>query len=79
MIADPGLESATEAFERSLTPIVLALAGTVDGMDRDALAEDVTREAFHLAAAFVDCDDVHTDAELWSLLVIFAPRWGAIC
>ena len=76
MIADPGLESATEAFERSLTPIVLSLAGTVEGMDRDALTQDVTREAFHLASAFVDCDEVHTDAELWSLLVIFAPRLG---
>lgn len=76
MIADPGLESATEAFEQSLTPVVLSLAGTVAGVDRDALVEDVTREAFHIAAAFVDCDDVHTDAELWSLLVIFAPRMG---
>ena len=76
MIADPGLESATEAFEASLTPIVQSLAGTVEGVDRAALAEDVTREAFNLAAAFVDCDEVHTDAELWSLLVIFAPRLG---
>lgn len=76
MIADPGLESATEAFEQSLTPIVVSLAGTVKGMDREALTQDVTREAFHLAAAFVDCDDVHTDAELWSLLAIFAPRLG---
>ncbi len=76
MIADPGLESATEAFEQTLTPIVQTLAGTVAGVDREALADDVTREAFHLAAAFVDCDEVHTDAELWSLLVIFAPRLG---
>ncbi|CAN5483539.1 hypothetical protein BH24ACT4_BH24ACT4_16920 [soil metagenome] len=76
MIADPGLESAAEAFHRSLTPVVQSLAGTVAGIDRDALAEDVTREAFQIAAAFVDCDDVHTDAELYSLLVIFGPRLG---
>ncbi len=76
MIADPGMASATEAFEQSLTPIVQSLAGTVEGVDRDALAEDVTREAFHLAAAFIDCDEVHTDAELRSLLVIFGPRLG---
>jgi hypothetical protein len=74
--ADPGLEGAVAAFERSLTPIVLTLADTVSGIDSAALAADVTREAFNLAAAFVDCDDVHTDAELWSLLAIFGPRLG---
>jgi len=76
VIADPGLDAAVTAFERSLTPIVQALAGTVAGVDADALASDVTREAFNVAAAFVDCDDVLTDAELWSLLVIFGPRFG---
>ncbi len=76
MIADPGLEAAVVAFETSLTPILQALAGTVTGIDRDALAGDVTREAYALTAAFVDCDGIATDAELWSLLVLFGPRLG---
>ncbi|HYI62058.1 MAG TPA: AAA family ATPase [Acidimicrobiales bacterium] len=76
MIADPGLEAAVTAFETSLTPIVQALAGTVTGIDRTALAGDVTREAYAITAALVDCDGIATDAELWSLLVLFAPRLG---
>jgi hypothetical protein len=76
VIADPGLEAAVTAFERSLTPIVQTLAGTVAGVDAAALPDDVTREAFSIAAAVVDCDGIRTDAELWSLLVIFGPRLG---
>lgn len=76
MIADPGLEAAVAAFEDALTPIVRTLAGTVTGVDRDALAADVTREAFTIAAAVIDCDGIRTDAELWSLLVVFGPRLG---
>lgn len=76
MIADPGLEAAVTAFEQALTPIVQTLAGTVEGVDRDALAVDVTREALAIVAAIVDCDGTRTDAELWSLLVIFGPRLG---
>ncbi|HEX7135696.1 MAG TPA: AAA family ATPase [Iamia sp.] len=76
MIADPGLEAAVAAFEKALTPIVVTLAGTVSGVDPDALADDVTREAFTIAAAVIDCDGIRTDAELWSLLVVFGPRLG---
>jgi Cdc6-like AAA superfamily ATPase len=76
VIADPGLDAAVTAFERALTPIVVTLAGTVSGVDPDALADDVTREAFTIAAAVIDCDGIRTDAELWSLLVVFGPRLG---
>jgi Cdc6-like AAA superfamily ATPase len=76
VIADPGLEPAVAAFEKALTPIVQTLAGTVTGVDPDALADDVTREAFTIAAAVIDCDGIRTDAELWSLLVVFGPRLG---
>ncbi|HEU5151151.1 MAG TPA: AAA family ATPase [Iamia sp.] len=76
MIADPGLEAAVAAFESALTPVVRSLAGTVAGVDRDALAGDVTREALAIAAAIVDCDGIRTDTELWSLLVVFGPRLG---
>ena len=76
MIADPGLEAAVTAFEKALTPIVQTLAGTVAGVDPDALADDVTREALSIVAAVIDCDGIRTDAELWSLLVVFGPRIG---
>ena len=76
MIADPGLEAAVTAFEKALTPIVQTLAGSVTGVDPDALADDVTREALTIAAAVIDCDGIRTDAELWSLLVVFGPRIG---
>jgi hypothetical protein len=76
VIADPGLEAAVTAFEKALTPIVQTLAGSVTGVDPDALADDVRREAFTIAAAVVDCDGIRTDAELWSLLVVFGPRIG---
>ncbi len=76
MIADPGLEAAVAAFEDALTPIVQTLAGTVTGVDPKALAGDVTREAFSISAAIVDCDGILTDGELWSLLVVFGPRLG---
>lgn len=76
MSADAGLDAAVTAFEADLVPIVTTLAGTVEGIDRDALAADVTREAFTIAAAVVDCDEIRTDTELWSLLVVFGPRMG---
>jgi Cdc6-like AAA superfamily ATPase len=76
VIADAGLEQAVDLFLETLTPIVTALAGRVDGVDTAKLAGDVVHEAFNLTAAFVDCDAIHTDAELWSLIVLFGPRLG---
>ncbi|MBI2708646.1 MAG: AAA family ATPase [Actinobacteria bacterium] len=74
MIGDPGFEAAVDAFVEELTPIVRALASRVPSVDARALEGDVVREAFAVAAAFIDCDGIHTDAELWSLLVAFGPR-----
>src|SRR4051794_24418261 len=76
MIADPGLEQAVDLFVDTLTPIVTTLAGQVQGVDTEKLAGDVVHEAFNLAAAFIDCDGIHTDAELWSLILLFGPRLG---
>jgi Cdc6-like AAA superfamily ATPase len=76
VIADPGLEQAVDLFVDTLTPIVTTLAGQVQGVDTGKLAGDVVHEAFNLAAAFVDCDGIHTDAELWSLILLFGPRLG---
>ncbi len=76
MIADPGLEQAVSHFIDTLTPVVSDLAKGVDGVDRTKLAGDVVHEAYNLAAAFVDCDGIHTDSELWSLILLFGPRLG---
>ena len=76
MIADAGFELAVADFERTLTPIVVGLAASVDGIDADALAGDVTREAFSIAAAVIDSDGIRTDSELWSLLGVFGARLG---
>ena len=74
MIADPGLEQAVDGFIGSMTDVLTELAGKVQGIDTTKLHGDVVSEAFNLAAAFVDCDDIHTDAELWSLIILFGPR-----
>ena len=76
MIADAGLEQAVDLFLETLTPVVTALAGKVEGVDVDKLTGDVVHEAFNLTAAFVDCDGLHTDAELWSLILLFGSRLG---
>jgi len=76
VIADPGLEQAVTLFIDTLTPVVTDLAGGVPGVDRAKLAGDVVQEVFNLTAAFVDCDGIHTDAELWSLILLFGPRLG---
>jgi hypothetical protein len=76
VIADAGLEQAVDLFLETLTPVVTQLAGQVEGVDAGKLAGDVVHEAFNLTAAFVDCDGIHTDAELWSLILLFGSRLG---
>jgi hypothetical protein len=76
VIADAGLEQAVDLFLETLTPVVTQLAGQVEGVDAGKLAGDVVHEAFNLTAAFVDCDGIHTDAELWSIILLFGPRLG---
>jgi Cdc6-like AAA superfamily ATPase len=76
VIADAGLEQAVDLFVDTLTPVITGLAGKVQGVDTARLGGDVVHEAFALTAAFVDCDQIHTDAELWSLIVLFGPRLG---
>jgi len=74
VIADPGLEQAIDLFISTLTDVVTELASKVQGIDVDKLRGDVVQEAFNITAAFVDCDDIHTDAELWSIILLFGPR-----
>lgn len=76
MIADAGLGQAVDLFIDTLTPVVLELAQRVNGVDGTQLGGDVVNEAFNLTAAFIDADGIHTDAELWSLILLFGPRLG---
>lgn len=73
---DSVLEDAVAAFCDSLGPRVRELAATVDGIDEVRAADDVQVEAYNLAAAFIDCDGLHTDAELWAFIATFGPRFG---
>ncbi len=76
MDIDRSLDDAVTAFCDSLGPRVRELAGTVTGIDGDRVQNDVQVEAYNLAAAFIDCDGLHTDAELWAFIASFGPRFG---
>ena len=76
MIPDPALGEAVDAFCEALGPRVRDLAATVAGVDGERVQADVQVEAYNLAAAFIDCDGLHTDAELWSFISTFGPRFG---
>lgn len=72
MKVDLGLQVAATAFIEAVTPVVeLAVAdgATLDGEPRDVVA----RDAFRLACACIDADERAGDAELWALIVAFAP------
>ena len=76
MTADPALADAVTAFCDALGPRVRDLAATVEGVDGARAEADVQVEAYNLTAAFIDCDGLHTDAELWSFVATFGPRFG---
>ena len=73
---DPVLGQAVDAFCDALGPRVRDLAGSVAGIDGEQVEADVQVEAYNLAAAFIDCDGLHTDDELWSFIATFGPRFG---
>ena len=61
---DLGLASAVDAF---LDSLMATLEPVADGMLRrspDDLRKDLALDAFNLSAAFIDCDDSHSDQEL---------------
>ena len=76
MTADPALAEAVTAFCDALGPRVRDLAASVEGVDGERVAADVQVEAYNLAAAFIDCDGLHTDTELQSFVATFGPRFG---
>jgi len=66
---DLGLATAVDAFIDSL---MATLEPVADGMLRrsaDELRKDLALDAFNLSAAFIDCDDSHSDQELDAFIV----------
>lgn len=66
---DLGLATAVDAFIDSL---MATLEPVADGMLRrspDDLRKDLALDAFNLSAAFIDCDESHTDQELAAFIV----------
>ncbi|MFP5308964.1 MAG: AAA family ATPase [Actinomycetes bacterium] len=76
MHADPALDEAVDAFCEALGPRVRDLAASVSTVDGASVEVDVQVEASNLAAAFIDADGLHTDAELLAFLAAFGPRFG---
>jgi Cdc6-like AAA superfamily ATPase len=72
-VAD-ALAEPVARFIDDLAPAMASVAHDLPGVDADKLRADVTVEAFNLAAAFIDCDGLHTDDELWAFIAAFAPR-----
>jgi Cdc6-like AAA superfamily ATPase len=68
------LEDPVDSFIDDTTAALGALARSVSRPLSPSLAADVAREAFNIAAAFVDADGVHTDAELGALITCFGGR-----
>lgn len=58
MLADPALDDAVRAFCDALTPRVRDLAATVTGVDGERIDIDVQVEAYNIATAFIDADDI---------------------
>lgn len=76
VVPDPVLADAVTVFCDALGPRVRDLAASVHGVDGERVEADVQVEAYNLAAAFIDSDGLHTDAELWSFISTFGPRFG---
>ena len=66
---DLGLATAVDAFIDSMMATLEPIA---DGMLRrtpDELRKDLALDAFNLSAAFIDCDQSHSDQELSAFVV----------
>jgi hypothetical protein len=72
-IATSTLDEPVERFIAETGEALDELARSV-GRPLGALAHDVTIEAYNVAAAFVDADDIQTDDELSALIHTFAGR-----
>ena len=68
------LTDDVDRFVDELTPVLVDVTRDLPDMDAERLRQDVTLEAFNLAAGFIDADGLHTDDELWGFIGAFAAR-----
>jgi len=66
---DLGLANAVDAFIDEVGSALEPIAQSVLLRTVDELRRDLALDAFNLSAAFIDCDDSHSDAELQAFIV----------
>ena len=64
------------AFVAPIAMVLSDLTIRTGRLPTPSAADDVNLEAFNLACAVVDADEVHTDDEIWALLATFGPKFG---
>jgi hypothetical protein len=74
--ADQGLAEAANRFIDEVGLVTEVIADRLPDVDGSRVRDDVTLEAFNLAAAFIDADGLETDDELRAFIAAFAPRYG---
>lgn len=74
------LREPVERFVEDLTPEMERLAALVSGPAASAgkARQDVTLEAFNIAAAMIDSDGLHTDEELLAVVETFGPHLDTV-
>ena len=71
------LTDSVERFLAELTPVLQAIADEAR-MHSTRSAADVAVEASNVAAAFIDCDGLHTDEEVWAYVTAFGPHFDTL-
>lgn len=66
---DLGLATAVEAFIDQLMATLEPISDSLLRRPADQLRKDLALDAFNCSAAFIDCDDSHSDKELESFIV----------
>lgn len=66
---DLGLATAVEAFIDQLMATLEPISDSLLRRPSDQLRKDLALDAFNCSAAFIDCDDSHSDKELDSFIV----------
>ena len=66
---DTGLAVAVEVFIDQLVATLEPITGDILQRTADQLRTDLALDAFNLSAAFIDCDDSHSDAEIEAFII----------
>ncbi len=66
---DRGLAVAVDAFIDELMSTLEPIASSSLSRSADELRKDLALDAFNLSAAFIDCDDSHSDLELAAFVI----------